>query len=264
MDWLDNIIKTFFDFEAMWQVFPQLLAVGLVNTLVISVAATVIGIVLGMVVAIMGISPSRWLRIPARVYTDIFRGLPAILTILLIGQGFARLSQQIFGPSPYPLGILALSLIASAYIGEIFRAGIQSVDRGQLEACRALGMSYGKAMRLVVVPQGIRRVLPALVNQFIAIVKDSSLVYFLGLLVSERELFRVGQDAAVLTGNLSPLVMAGLFYLVITVPLTHLVNFFDNRFRTGRRKATPPKSGLDEVEEQREGAPVSLTYGENS
>ena len=258
MDWLDNIIKTIFDFDAMWQVFPQLLGTGLVNTLVISVWATVIGIVLGMVVAIMGISKTRWLRWPARVYTDIFRGLPAILTILLIGQGFARLSQQLFGPSPYPLGILALSLIASAYIGEIFRAGIQSIDRGQLEACRALGISYGSAMRLVVVPQGVRRVLPALVNQFIAIVKDSSLVYFLGLLVSERELFRVGQDAAVLTGNLSPLVMAGLFYLVITVPLTHLVNYFDNRFRTGRRKATAPKSGLDEVEE------ITLTYGENS
>lgn len=261
-NWLDNIVKTFLDFDAMWQVFPQLLMIGLVNTLVISVAATVIGIVLGMIVAIMGISPSRWLRIPARIYTDIFRGLPAILTILLIGQGFARLSQQIFGPSPYPLGILALSLIASAYIGEIFRAGIQSVDRGQLEACRALGMSYGKAMRLVVVPQGVRRVLPALVNQFIAIVKDSSLVYFLGLLVSERELFRVGQDAAVLTGNLSPLVMAGLFYLVITVPLTHLVNYFDNRFRTGRRKPTPPKSGLDEVEETTPSP--ALTYGENT
>ena len=262
MDWLDNLIKTFLDFEAMWLVLPQLLGVGLVNTLVISLAATAIGVVLGMVVAIMGISPSKWMRVPARVYTDIFRGLPAILTILLIGQGFARISQQIFGPSPYPLGILALSLIASAYIGEIFRAGIQSVDRGQLEACRALGMSYGAAMRLVVVPQGIRRVLPALVNQFIAIVKDSSLVYFLGLLVTERELFRVGQDAAVLTGNLSPLVLAGVFYLVITVPLTHLVNYFDDRFRTGRRKPAPPKSGLDELEEL---TPTpALTYGSNT
>ncbi|SFN81713.1 amino acid ABC transporter permease [Mycetocola miduiensis] len=264
MDWFDNIVKTFFDVEAMIVVLPQLLGTGLVNTLIISIAATIIGVVLGMIIAVMGISTSRWLRIPARIYTDIFRGLPAILTILLIGQGFARFSQTVFGPSPYPLGILALSLIASAYIGEIFRAGIQSVDRGQLEACRALGMSYGKAMRLVVVPQGIRRVLPALVNQFIAIVKDSSLVYFLGLLVSERELFRVGQDAAVLTGNLSPLVMAGLFYLIITIPLTHLVNYFDNRFRTGRRKATPPKSGLDEVEEIQPQSPVALTYGSNT
>ena len=222
----------------MVEVLPQLLGVGLLNTLIISIAATIIGVVLGMIVAVMGISPSKWLRIPARIYTDLFRGLPAILTILLIGQGFARLSQSVFGPSPYPLGIIALSLIASAYIGEIFRAGIQSVDKGQGEACRALGMSYAKSMALVVVPQGIRRVLPALVNQFIAIVKDSSLVYFLGLLVSERELFRVGQDAAVLSGNLSPLVMAGIFYLVITVPLTHLVNYFDNQFRTGRRRPT--------------------------
>jgi polar amino acid transport system permease protein len=262
MDWLDKIIKTFLDFEAMWTVMPQLLGTGLVNTLIISLAATALGIVIGMILAVMGVARTAWLRVPARIYTDIFRGLPAILTILLIGQGFAWLSRQMFGPSPYPLGILALSLIAGAYIGEIFRAGIQSVERGQLEACRALGMTYGSAMRLVVVPQGIRRVLPALVNQFIAIVKDSSLVYFLGLLVSERELFRVGQDAAVLTGNLSPLVMAGVFYLVITVPLTHLVNYFDNRFRTGRRKPTSPKSGLEEVAEQ--SLSPAYTRGENT
>jgi polar amino acid transport system permease protein len=262
MDWLNTIIRTFFDFGAMAEVLPQLLAVGLLNTLIISVAATVIGVVLGMVVAVMGISPSRWVRVPARIYTDLFRGLPAILTILLIGQGFARLSQSIFGPSPYPLGIIALSLIASAYIGEIFRAGIQSVDKGQGEACRALGMSYGKSMALVVIPQGVRRVLPALVNQFIAIVKDSSLVYFLGLLVSERELFRVGQDAAVLSGNLSPLVMAGVFYLIITVPLTHLVNYFDNRFRAGKRRPSAPTSGLNEVKELDAASP--LTTGSNT
>ncbi|SFT51716.1 amino acid ABC transporter permease [Arthrobacter sp. ov118] len=256
MDWFSTIIRTFFDFKAMAEVLPQLLGVGLLNTLIISIAATIIGVALGMIIAVMGISPSKWLRVPARIYTDLFRGLPAILTILLIGQGFARFSQSIFGPSPYPLGIIALSLIASAYIGEIFRAGIQSVDKGQGEACRALGMSYAKSMALVVVPQGIRRVLPALVNQFIAIVKDSSLVYFLGLLVTERELFRVGQDAAVLSGNLSPLVMAGIFYLVITVPLTHLVNYFDNRFRTGRRRPSAPTSGLKEVTELDAASPL--------
>ncbi|GHD03400.1 amino acid ABC transporter permease [Zhihengliuella salsuginis] len=249
MDFFENLSQTFLDFEAMAEVFPHLLGTGLVNTIVLSIAATIIGIVAGMVLAVMGISPLRWIRTPARVYTDIFRGLPEILTILLIGQGFYRISAELFGPSPYPLGILALSLISSAYIGEIFRSGIQSVEKGQLEACRALGMSYGKAMALVVIPQGVRRVLPALVNQFISIVKASSLVYFLGLMVGERELFRVGQDAAVLTGNLSPLVLAGMFYLVITVPLTHLVNYFDHKFRNGRRKPTGPTSGLKEVTE---------------
>jgi polar amino acid transport system permease protein len=249
MNWLENLRRSFLDWQAMADVLPSMITIGLKNTLILAAASTVLGVVLGMVLAVMGISQSRWLRIPARVYTDIFRGLPAIVTILLIGQGFARIGREIFGPSPYPLGILALSLIAGAYIGEIFRSGIQSVERGQMEACKALSMSYGQGMRLIVVPQGIRRVLPALVNQFIGNVKDSSLVYFLGLLASEREIFRVGQDQAVVTGNLSPLLLAGVFYLVITVPLTHVVNYIDNSLRVGKQKAGLVTSGLAEVSE---------------
>ena len=249
MNWLENLRRSFLDWDAMAEVLPTMITVGLKNTLILAAASTVLGVIIGMILAIMGISRSPWLRIPARVYTDIFRGLPAIVTILLIGQGFARIGRDLFGPSPYPLGILALSLIAGAYIGEIFRSGIQSVDRGQMEACRALSMSYGQGMRLIVVPQGIRRVLPALVNQFIGNVKDSSLVYFLGLLASEREIFRVGQDHAVVTGNLSPLLMAGVFYLVITVPLTHLVNFIDNRLRIGKQRPSTVTSGMEEVSE---------------
>ncbi|AZO15130.1 MULTISPECIES: amino acid ABC transporter permease/ATP-binding protein [unclassified Mesorhizobium] len=254
MDWLANLQRSFFDWDAMASVLPSLLTVGLKNTLILAAASTVLGILIGMVLAVMGISRSAWLRIPARVYTDIFRGLPAILTILLIGQGFARIGREIFGPSPYPLGILALSLIAGAYIGEIFRSGIQSVESGQMEACRALSMSYSQGMRLIVVPQGIRRVLPALVNQFIGNVKDSSLVYFLGLLASEREIFRIGQDQAVVTGNLSPLLLAGMFYLIITVPLTHVVNTIDNRLRLGKQKPGGVVSGLVEVGELKDTA----------
>ncbi|MDB5554646.1 MAG: polar amino acid transporter, inner rane subunit [Rhizobium sp.] len=249
MNWLENLRRSFLDWQAMADVLPSMIAIGLKNTLILAAASTVLGVVLGMVLAVMSISQSRWLRIPARIYTDIFRGLPAIVTILLIGQGFARIGREIFGPSPYPLGILALSLIAGAYIGEIFRSGIQSVERGQMEACRALSMSYGQGMRLIVIPQGIRRVLPALVNQFIGNVKDSSLVYFLGLLASEREIFRVGQDQAVVTGNLSPLLLAGVFYLVITVPLTHVVNHIDNTLRLGKHKGGTVTSGLAEVSE---------------
>lgn len=246
-----DLFHTFLDWPSMLSVLPALLAVGLENTLILAASSTLLGVIIGMFLAVMGISKSAWLRIPARIYTDIFRGLPAILTILLIGQGLASVRRSIFGPNPYPLGILALSLIAGAYIGEIFRAGIQGVDKGQLDACRALGMGYAVAMRLVVIPQGVRRMLPALVNQFIGNIKDSSLVYFLGLLTSQRELFRIGQDAAVNSGNLSPLVMAGIFYLIITVPLTHLVNFIDARLRRGR-KLTAVSSGLNEVNELRD------------
>ncbi|GLS18507.1 amino acid ABC transporter ATP-binding protein [Labrys miyagiensis] len=248
MDWLEVFKRSFLDWDAMAAVLPTMLAVGLKNTIFLALASTSLGILIGIIIAVMGIAESRFPRWFARVYTDIFRGLPAIVTILLVGQGFASLGRQLFGASPYPLGILALSLIAGAYIGEIFRAGIQSVDRGQSEACRALSMNYNQGMRLIVIPQGIRRVLPALVNQLISNVKDSSLVYFLGLLSSERELFRVGQDQAVSTGNLSPLLLAGIFYLCITIPLTHFVNFIDNRLRTGG-KSVGVTSGLQEVRE---------------
>jgi ABC-type amino acid transport substrate-binding protein len=123
---------------------------------------------------------------------------------------------------------------------EILRSGIQSVDPGQLEAARALGFSYPTAMRLVVVPQGVRRVLPALVNQLISLLKASALVYFLGLVANQRELFQVGRDLNSQTGNLSPLVAAGLFYLMLTVPLTHLVNVIDTRLRSGGRSKIEP------------------------
>src|SRR5215212_10335377 len=218
----------------MREALPEMLRIGLPNTLLLAVSSALIGTVLGMLLAVGGLSRSRWLRWPARVYTDVFRGLPAAVTILLIGQGFARIGREIWGPNPYPLGILALSLIAGAYIGEIFRAGIQSVEASQLEATRALGFSHRQAMRLVVIPQGVRRVLPAWVNQLIALIKDSSLVYFLGLVASQRELFRIGQDYAANTGNESALLLAGLFYLALTVPLTHVVNAIDRRLREGR------------------------------
>ena len=235
MDVLRTLWQTFFDVDAMRTALPELLRVGLPNTLVLALTSAVVGTVLGMLLAVAALSSRRWLRWPARVYTDIFRGLPAAVTILLIGVGLSPLGLAVWGPNPYPLGILALSLIAGAYIGEIFRSGIQSVDAGQLEAARALGFSRPSGMRLVVIPQGVRRVLPALVNQLIALVKESSLVYFLGLLASQRDLFRIGQDAAANSGNQSALLLAGLFYLVITVPLTHVVNAVDRRLREGRR-----------------------------
>ncbi|MGW3961912.1 amino acid ABC transporter permease [Amycolatopsis sp. NPDC005003] len=245
---MDDFVNTFLDWDYISQVLPDLLKTGLLNTLILSVSSAVIGTVVGMVLAVMGLSTKWWLRWPARVYTDIFRGLPAILTILLIGQGLGTLARDVVGTNPYPMGILALSLIAAAYIGEIFRAGIQSVDKGQLEASRALGMSYTKSMLLVIIPQGVRRVLPALVNQFIALVKDSSLVYVLGLLSGQRELFRIGQDLAANTGNLSPLVAAGVFFLVITVPLTHLVNYIDKKLRTGRKVRVDEPGDGDELD----------------
>jgi polar amino acid transport system permease protein len=241
VDFLTLLSDTFLDWKAIGEVLPKMFAVGLPKTLVLAVASGVIGTVLGMVLALMGISRNAAARWIARIYTDVLRGLPPILTILVIGLGFGPIFRQITGSSsPYPMAIAALSLMSAAYIGEIFRSGIQSVDKGQLEATRALGFGYGPAMRLVVVPQGVRRVLPALVNQFIALIKESSLVFMLGLLATEREIFQIGKDAASNSGNLSPYVAAAVFYLALTVPLTHFVNWIDRRLRSGRPEKKEP------------------------
>ena len=173
---LTQLRESFLDWDLYKKAFPDLLKTGLPNTLILALASGIIGTILGMLLAVAGISRTRWLRWPARVYTDIFRGLPAVVIILIIGLGVGPIVKGITGSNPYWLGVAALSLLASAYIGEIFRSGIQSVESGQLEASRALGFSYRKSMSLVVIPQGVRRVLPALMNQFISLIKDSSLV----------------------------------------------------------------------------------------
>ncbi|MGW5383726.1 ABC transporter substrate-binding protein/permease [Nocardia sp. NPDC003963] len=241
---LEQLRDTFFDWSLYRQALPDLFKTGLPNTLILALVSGALGTVIGMLLAVAGISRTRWLRWPARVYTDIFRGLPAVVIILLIGLGVGPVVSGLTGNNPYWLGAVALALLASAYIGEIFRSGIQSVEPGQLEAARAIGFGYRQAMTLVVIPQGVRRVLPALMNQFIALIKDSSLIYFLGLLATQRELFAVGRDLNAQTGNLSPLVAAGLVYLLLTIPLTHLVNYIDRRMRTGR-----PDQPIDQVEQ---------------
>jgi polar amino acid transport system substrate-binding protein len=231
---LTQLKESFFDWELYKQAIPAMVTTGLPNTLILTISSGVVGLAVGMVLAVAGVSQTRWLRWPARIYTDIFRGLPEVVIILLIGLGIGPIVGGLTHNNPYPLGIAALGLTAAAYIGEIFRSGIQSVEPGQLDAARALGLSYRTSMRLIVIPQGIRRVLPALVNQFIALLKGSALVYFLGLIAGQRELFQVGRDLNAQTGSLSPLVAAGLFYLLLTIPLTHLVNVVDNRLRHGR------------------------------
>ncbi|MBV9091744.1 MAG: ABC transporter permease subunit [Mycobacteriaceae bacterium] len=236
---LSQLRDAFFNWGLYRQAIPDLVTTGLPNTLILTISAGIIGLALGMLLAVAGISRARWLRWPARVYTDIFRGLPEVVIILLIGLGVGPVVGTLTGNNPYPLGIAALGLMAAAYVGEIFRSGIQSVEGGQMEAARALGFSYRRSMRLVVVPQGVRRVLPALVNQFISLLKASALVYFLGLVAGQRELFQVGRDLNAQTGNLSPMVAAGLCYLALTVPLTHLVNYIDARLRTGTTRVEP-------------------------
>jgi polar amino acid transport system permease protein len=209
----------------------------LANTLIISTAAIAVALVIGMLLALLSLSSHRLIRLPARIYVNVFRGLPAVLTILLIGTGLPIAGIRPFGRLTYAYAIMGVAVIAGAYTCEIFRSGIQSVEKGQMEAARSLGLSYLKSMALVVVPQGVRRVLPALTNQFIVCIKESAFVYLLGLQTTQRELFTIGQDLDAQTGGLSGLVAAGMVYLAITIPLTYAVNVLDRRLREGSSSA---------------------------
>ena len=237
---LQRLWRTFFDIDQIMAILPELLAVGVPNTIILALVAVVIGSIIGLVVAMMLISRSAIVRMPARTFVDVFRGLPVILTIYLVGQGLPIAGIRIFGGNSYAYAALALGLIEGAYISEIFRSGIQSVERGQMEASRSLGLSYFETMRWVIVPQGIRRVLPALTGQFIHIIKGSSLVYLLGLLPAQREIFSIASDASHISGTLSPMVVAGIVYLCLTIPLTYAVNAFDRRLREGARPSPEP------------------------
>jgi len=230
--------RTFFDVDQIMAVVPDLVWTGVPNTLILSLLAIVLGVALGLVLAMLLLSRNAALRLPARIYVDVFRGLPIVLTIYLVGQGLPIAGVRPFGQSAYPYAALALGLIEGAYMSEIFRSGIQSVARGQMDAALALGLSQLQAMVLVIVPQGIRRVLPALTGQFIHVIKGSSLVYLLGLLPEQREIFSIASDASHINATLSPLVAGGIIYLMLTIPLTYAVNLFDRRMRAATPGAT--------------------------
>lgn len=231
---LAHIQQTFFDVAMIAHVMPTLLAVGLPNTILLAVLASLIGMAVGLAVATGLSAGHRALNIACRVYVDILRGLPHILTIYLIGQGLPLAGLGLFGSDTYAYAALAIGLIEGAYMAEIFRAGLQSVERGQIEAARSLGMTKWQTMRDITLPQGIRRVLPPLTGQFILVIKGTALVFLLGLTPMQREIFSIAQDSAINNANLSPLTAAGLLYLALTVPLTYAVNAWERHLRGER------------------------------
>ena len=234
---LSRIGTTFFDPQTIAGVLPQLIMVGLPNTLLLSLIATAIGIALGLIIATGLLARPLAVRFCCRAYVDLLRGLPHILTVYIIGQGLPLAGLAIFGTSTYAYAAFAIGLIESAYMAEIFRAGFQSVERGQVEAARTLGMTRWQSMVCIILPQGIRRVLPPLTGQFILVIKGTALVFLLGLTAAQRDIFSIAQDAAINSANLSPLTAAGLLYLALTVPMTYAVAAWGRRMQRGARPA---------------------------
>jgi polar amino acid transport system permease protein len=225
----DRTRSTFFSWSEASDSFPDILVGFWVNVRVFLASAVCI-LVLGLVLAVLRTlrGPVFWpLRALAVVYVDVFRGLPLILVLLLVGFGVPGLRLQGVPTDPIVLGGVALVLTYSAYVAEVFRAGIESVHPSQRAAARSLGLSGPQTLRHVVLPQAIRRVLPPLLNDLVALTKDSGLISILGAAI---DAVRAAQIATATTYNFTPYVVAGGLFLVLTIPLTRLTDAVSRRY----------------------------------
>jgi His/Glu/Gln/Arg/opine family amino acid ABC transporter permease subunit len=225
---------------AMWGVLNTTsvpsFASGAQNTLILSGAGAALGFILGLIIALFAMSKRAVVRAPARVYINFFRGTPLIWQISFFGIGIVPALRLPI--SMYTVAILVLGLNLAAYSAEVYRAGIQSLERGQMEASRSLGLSYGQSMRFVVVPQAIRRVIPPLLNEFVILIKDTALVSVLGLTLAQRELLGMGRSLYSQSFDATAWLGAAAGYLIITLPLIRVVTIVEKRMRSGLSSVT--------------------------
>ena len=241
---MDRIIEEYFDFGIMFDPdnFDMIID-GFLVTLKLSIVAGVLSLLWGLVLAVLRQTQGRFsfiVRWPTIAYIDVLRGVPALLTILIVSLSLGALAAtdpvtgegaviprwlgvpEWFGqPSPFWYGVFAITLTYGAYMAEVYRAGIEAVPGGQMEAARSLGMSYGKAMRYVIIPQAVRKVIPPLLNDFIALMKDTTLVSIIGLL----EVVQVGRDIQSVTFNSSALMLGAILFVLVTIPLARAVDW---------------------------------------
>jgi len=218
--------------------YQSLFIRGLLMTIQLTVVGVLVGLVIGLILELMRLSGKKWLSIPAQAYVDLFRGTPLLLQILAIHFAvLPTITMDILGmpssPEATVSSFIALSLNAGAYIAEIFRGGIQSIEKGQMEAARSLGMTYGQAMRLVILPQAFKRMLPPLGNEFIALLKDSSLVTVIAVNDITYAAFVTAKNTF---ERWAPYITAGLMYLCLTLILSRIVILLEKRLQTGSKK----------------------------
>ena len=236
---INNLLAGFF--ENFFKIFKtgkymRMIGVGLKNTLIISVGAAVVGIILGTLVAVVKIQPknNKWLIVPrliCNVYTTIIRGTPMALQLFIM-------AFVIFAIRGFPMeitAILAFGINSGAYISENIRAGILSVDKGQTEASRALGLSTKFTMLRIVVPQGMKNVIPAMGNEFIALIKETSIVSMIGMidLTAVAKMIGAGNELAT---YFAPMVVVALFYLAIVYLLTLIIKLIEKRLRKSEKR----------------------------
>lgn len=232
-DW-GRIREGFLDARVAAEMFPEVITIAAKNTVVYTATAFAFGLALGLILALMKLSriaPYRWM---ASVYIELFRGLPALVTIFLVGFGIpivfgVRVPGGTLGSATVGLGI-----VAAAYMAETIRAGIEAVPKGQAEAARSLGMSHSTAMASIVLPQAFRIVIPPLTNELVLLIKDTSLLFVLGTTPVTKELTKFGRDLMAQRFDGTPLIVVAAMYLAITIPLTQMVRVLERRTARAR------------------------------
>jgi polar amino acid transport system permease protein len=228
---MQEFLNQFFDVGFMVDHFDEVLE-GFWVTVQLSVLSGILALIWGLVLATLRQLPGKGLM-PVRAvtiaYIDVFRGIPLLILILIIAGGVPaleflpeslRLPQWFGKPDNFWFGVLAITITYGAYMAEVYRSGIESVPGGQMEAARSLGMSHGQAMRSVILPQAVRKVIAPLLNDFVALTKDTTLVSVIAL----SEVTQVANDIQSETFNSSALVLGALLFLAVTLPLARLID----------------------------------------
>lgn len=213
-----------FDWSLIWDNIPILLQ-GAVITIQITVMAVGCGFFIGMIAALANLSRFKIVRLLVKCYVELFRGTPLLVQIFMIYFALPMVIGQSI--NPYVAAVTACSINSGAYVSEIFRAGIQSIDKGQMEAGRSLGLTWAQTMRYIVMPQAFKAIIPPLGNEFIAMMKDTSLVSVIGF----EELTRRGQVIIARTyGSFEIWTAVAIIYLIMTLSISQLVAFLERRY----------------------------------
>ena len=230
-----QVQKSFFNAEIFWGVLPDLVR-ALLKNIQLFVLAEIGILIFALVLAVMRSLPGPVffpLRLIAVVYIDVFRSLPSILVITFLGLGIPALRLPNVPTDPFFWGLVALVIVWSAYVAEVYRAGIESIHPSQEAAARSLGLSRTQGLRFVVLPQAVRRVIPPLMNDFIGLTKDTALVSAIGVI----EVFRRTQIEVGGSFNFTPYLACALIFLVLTIPMARFVDWYTARIRR-RQMAT--------------------------
>jgi polar amino acid transport system permease protein len=223
----------FLNWREFWDSLPGVGLAFLLNIQLFLIAEVLV-LILAMGIAVLRSLPGPVffpIRILAAAYTDLFRGIPTVLVIYALGLGAPALQIQGVPKSPFFWAVVSLVLVYTAYVAEVYRAGIESVHESQVSAARSLGLTRWQSTRFVVLPQAVRRIIPPLLNDFLGLQKDTALVALIGVI----EAFRQGQIDSSATFNFTPLLATAFFFVLITIPLSRLIDWLVARDRRRRQ-----------------------------